>query len=107
MERRIIEASIRRRVPLPDIIENAPEILLGLEVYYEAFLELDTCRTVGMSAGRIPWTAIDRYAERHGFTGDGFDYLLHMIRAMDDAFLKYSRDKAAKDKPPEPTADGQ
>lgn len=93
MERRIIEAAIRRRQPLPDAIADAPELYAGLEVYYEAFIELSTCRDHGMGIGPIPWTAVDRYAERHGFRGDGFSYLLKMVRAMDDAFIKHMKQK--------------
>lgn len=93
MERRIIEAAIRRRQPLPDAIMDAPELYAGLEAYYEAFIELSTCRDHGMGVGPIPWTAVDRYAERHGFRGDGFFYLLKMVRALDDAFLKHQRQK--------------
>ena len=75
------------------MIANAPALLPGLETYYEAFVELSTDRPIGMGIGPIPWTAIDLYAWRHGFSGDGFDYLLYMVRALDDAFLAYSRAK--------------
>lgn len=93
MEQRIIEAAVRRRQPLPDVIANAPELLLGLDAYFEAFVELSTCRGLGMSAGPIPWTAIDRYAQRHGYSDEGFDYLVRMVRAMDEVFLAHSRRK--------------
>ena len=46
-----------------------------------------------MTAGRIPFTAIDRYAERHGF--EDFDLLEFVIREMDSEFL-------ATGKTPEP-----
>lgn len=95
MEQRIIEAAIRRRQPLPDVIANAPELLLGLDTYYEAFVELSTCRT---DLGPIPWTAVDRYAERHSFEGESFLYLLKMIRAMDDVFIKHMRAKLDKER---------
>jgi hypothetical protein len=81
MEQRIIEAAVRRRQPLPDVIANAPEIHMGLEAYYEAFMDLSTSRGVGMALGPIPWTAVDRYAERHGYTGEGFRYLWQMPSA--------------------------
>ncbi len=96
MEKRIIEAAVRRRQPLPDVIANAPELLLGLDSYFEAFVELSTCRGLGMASGPIPWTAVDRYAERHGYSGEGFEYLLQMIRAMDEAFLEHSRKNSQK-----------
>lgn len=50
-----------------------------------------------MGVGPIPWTAIDRYAERYGFHGDGFGYLLKMVRALDDAFLRHQKQKHAEE----------
>lgn len=70
---------------------------MGLEMYYEAFTELSTCRQQGMGLGPIPWTAIDQYALRHGFEGDGFQYLVRMVRALDDVFLAHSRKKAKEE----------
>lgn len=63
-------------------------------MYYEAFTELSTCRSVGFGTGPIPWTAINQYGTRHGFDGEGFEYLVRMVRALDDAFLAYSYKKA-------------
>lgn len=48
--------------------------------------------------GPIPWTAIDAYAFRHGYEGEGFDYLLKMVRALDDCFVAYMVNRK-KDKP--------
>lgn len=92
-EKLLIEAAIRRHQPLPDVIINAPQLLSGLEMYYEAFIELSTCRNTGFGAGPIPWTAIDRYGDRHGFSGEGFEYLVLMVRACDNAFLAYTQRK--------------
>lgn len=63
-------------------------------MYYEAFTELSTCRSVGFGTGPILWTAINQYGMRHGFVGEGFEYLVRMVRALDDAFLAYSHKKA-------------
>lgn len=38
-----------------------------------------------MSAGPIPWTAIDRYAEKYGIDGDAFEKLVEWIGMMDSA----------------------
>jgi hypothetical protein len=38
-----------------------------------------------MDTGPIPWTAIDRYAERYGLDGDAFERLSLWIRMMDRA----------------------
>lgn len=90
---------------------HAPELKSYQVPYWEAFEELDTCRGYyGMAGvpGRIPWTAICRYADKHGFAGESFDDLVTIVRAMDDGFLAHTRDQAPK--PNEagtvPTTDG-
>ena len=60
---------------------------------WAAFGELHTCRGIGMEAGPIPWTAIDRYAERHGIEGDDFEEFLILVRAMDDEYREATRPK--------------
>lgn len=42
-----------------------------------------------MDRGPIPWSSIDRFAERYGFIGDDFDRLCFLIRSMDRAYLDY------------------
>lgn len=74
---------------LPDKIKGAPEILPGLEIYYEAFTELSACRQSGMGIGAIPWTALDRWAERYGLTEEEFERLAIYIRMMDAEYIKY------------------
>ncbi|MGZ9568242.1 phage tail assembly chaperone [Alcaligenes nematophilus] len=53
--------------------------------YWRAFNELSTERQAGMVAGPIPWSAIERYAERNpGLDPDTF---LLLMREMDDVYL--------------------
>lgn len=62
-----------------------------LQFTWSAFWDLNTDRPVGMGVGPIPFTAIDRYADRYGIEGlDAFDALRELIRAMDDAYLTWS-----------------
>lgn len=77
---------------IPDRIKNAPILLPGLQFYYQAFLDLSTCRSLGMAEGPIPWDAINIYAERHVLVEDDYDRFFTLIRAMDVAYLDY-RDK--------------
>lgn len=62
-----------------------------LEPVYLAFLELGTCR----GEGYIPWTAIHQYASFYGYaeTEESFTRFLSLIRAMDNAYIKYVNDK--------------
>lgn len=66
----------------------APESVEWIWIAYRA---LETCRSIGMAWGPIPWTAIDRYAERYGIHGDTFERLNFWIRMMDAASLEDER----------------
>lgn len=94
-EAQILEACYTRGVPPPESIQNAPELLGGLSLYYEAFFDLDTCRSEG--GGRIPWTAMETYAARLGIEdGDDFDRFVYLIREMDQECLGVLKSKANK-----------
>lgn len=69
---------------------------MGLELFFEAFMELHTCRG-GMNDGPIPWTAVDQYCTRHGFSDDLYEDVLYHVRAVDDAW----RDHVLKKPEPE------
>src|SRR5262249_1598149 len=68
-----------------------PEAHLALE--WEAFAQLSTDRPVGLSRGAIPWSSIDGYAARFSIAGDESGRFARLIRAMDEAYLAYFRDK--------------
>lgn len=85
---------MRNKLPIPLTIANPPEVLPGLEPYYQAFLELSTCRSVGFGVGPIPWTAIDAYARRSQLFDEDFDYFHGLIKRLDSAYIKYSDEKA-------------
>ncbi|MGE0722824.1 MAG: hypothetical protein AB7O45_00540 [Alphaproteobacteria bacterium] len=60
-----------------------------------------------MGTGPIPWTAIDRYAERNGITDpDDLEEFVELVTAMDHAYLEHAakdaeqKAKAAKAKAP-------
>lgn len=72
---------------MPEAFRDAPVLYMGLADYYTAFWKLDSDRPIGMVAGRIPWTSIDRYAQRFTITGWDFDRFERFIRAMDDAWI--------------------
>lgn len=75
-------------MPLPDHLVR-PLLSDEAEIYHEAFMELSSDRQTGYVAGPIPFTAIDRYAERFGFSDpDEFRTLLDMIRVQDAEFRR-------------------
>lgn len=64
----------------------------------EAFADLSTCRDLGMGVGPIPWTAIDRYAERAELTRPAGRVLATCIRALDRAYLADAADSMEKER---------
>lgn len=98
-ERQIIEASLKRTGTLPDAIANAPELLPGLELYLEAFYDLNGDRSYGFSPGPIPRRAIRQYAEEIGMDDfDDFQRFAYIIKEIDAAYLKHLDEKINKGK---------
>lgn len=96
VEAKIIELARQTNQPLPDKIANKPVLRTGLHIYYRAFWECSTDRTVGMAEGPIPWTAINQWAIRYGFHHDEFDRLVLLLKAMDSAYIEERAKQHAK-----------
>lgn len=95
-EEKLVEQMIRDGIELPDHLKNAPSLLVGLELFYNAFQELTTCRQLGMSLGPIPWTAIDVYCIRYSLEGDQRDDVFFHVENLDDEYRNEVEKKAAK-----------
>lgn len=92
-EKKIIETCYKERLPLPDRIRDAPQLFLGLEIYYGAFFDLTTSRG-GFGDGPISWKTIEEYARLNDFSEDQKDDLHYYIAKMDETFMeKRRRDK--------------
>ena len=92
-EQRIIRECYARKKALPERIQNAPNLLMGLELYFQAFVELNTSRSTGWSAGPIPSWCISEYADRLELSEEETEDLHYHIRMMDQEFLKYTARK--------------
>lgn len=57
----------------------------GLDCWYEDFWRLSTERQIGMGAGPIPASAIDRHVA--GWSYEDADAFEHCIRRMDEVYL--------------------
>lgn len=76
-------------------LRNRPDPL-GYGWLMQAFLQLSTCRSIGFSIGRIPWTATEEWARAHQLHV-GEKWVLHeVIAAMDNVFIEYHQKKASK-----------
>lgn len=99
VEQNIIQQCMRERLPLPERIQNAAQIELGLELYYGAFFDLHTCRPLGMAEGAIRWMDIHDYCDRLGVSEDQREDMHYHIRVMDNAYLEW-RGKKVKEATP-------
>lgn len=70
---------------LPETAQDKrPSLLPGLDIYLNAYNELQSDRSIGMAAGPIPWYSLIRWAEFHGMTDpDDVDVLIRYVRAME------------------------
>jgi hypothetical protein len=92
-ETRILEDCYRNNRPLPRSIQEAPELLPGLSLYYGAYIELQSCRKDGFSTGRVPWTEVQRYAVWSEFSAEQIEDLHHYVREMDAAYLDWAEEE--------------
>lgn len=94
----IIRQLIKDGKPLPEWYTNAPTLPSSLNLYLQAFFDLDSERSYGFGPGPIPWGAIAGYASIYKFDEEQSANLVYYIKRMDAAFLKYQRDKTDKEK---------
>jgi hypothetical protein len=89
-EQSILRQHVRDGTPLPNAIANAPELEIGLHLYYVIFFELMSCRSLGQgSEGPIWWTAIDSFCNRNHIHGEQREDVFHHINELDKEYLKY------------------
>jgi hypothetical protein len=81
---------MRSKLPLPRAIANAPQLEWDLELYWEAYTDLSTCRPASFSSVLpLPWTAVVDYAAVNGFDYEQTQSLVFFCRRMDNEFLKW------------------
>lgn len=81
---------MKRGVPPPDFIVNAPTVDIPALMYIEAFYTLSTCRAYAGMAGvptDIPWLAIRAYSDMMGLDGEEAVRFAKIISALDVWYL--------------------
>lgn len=76
-------------------MQNRPKLGMGLELYMDAFLELDTDRDIGFGLGPIPWSSMHTYALAHGLDGEEYHNFMFLVRQLDSAYIKHRQSKEA------------
>lgn len=94
VEQTIISQCMRENLPLPDKIQNAPDLLPGLELYYLAFMELSDSRSMGMSLGPISWKVIHDYCVAIGLDTDQTEEMHYHLKQLDMCYLEHHRSKS-------------
>lgn len=89
MEQQILEQCAREGLALPDSIQNAPTLWPGLALFFVAFIDLTTCRAMGMGEGPIPWLAVNAYCDAKRIYGDQRADMLYHVGSLDRTYLKY------------------
>ena len=84
----VVESAILRQIKrfggkTPERVNNKPKLSPGLQVFVDAFYDLDTERSLS-DLQPIPWSKTMAYADRYGLNESD---LWYFIREADNAFL--------------------
>ncbi len=93
IEQNIAKQAFRAGAPMPDRIANAPTLQIGLQLYLQAFFDLDAERSHAMAVTPIPWTSICAYAFAHNLDDEQREDLLFLVRRLDNAHMERLRKK--------------
>ncbi len=93
VEQSIAKQAMRQGQPMPDRIANAPELVIGSELFLTAFFDLDSERSHATAPTAIPWSSILEYAIVYDFDEEQTEDLLFLIKKMDAAHLKRLQDR--------------
>lgn len=77
----------------PKALQDRPEVFEHLQFVWSAWWSLHADRPIGWGAvGDIPFTAMDRYADRYGIVDiDAFERFTALIDAMDGAYRDWTQ----------------
>lgn len=92
-EQTIAKQAVRAGQPIPERIANAPELQPGLQLYMQAFFDLDSERSHAMGLVVIPWSSIAAYASAFEFDEEQTEDLFYFVRKMDTEHLKKLAEK--------------
>lgn len=92
-EKSILLQCAREGLPLPERIQNAPELFMGNDIFFDAFWSLHVSRNIGMDIGPISWFDIRKYCLIHEYDEDLTESMHHIISGMDQAYLDWVREK--------------
>lgn len=100
VEKNLVKQAKRAGRPIPERIKNKPRLLTGLDIYLDAFFDLEHERPWIAGEVVIPlpisWTTMHTYAAAHGFIGEIYENFMFFMREMDSAYLQHLNKKARR-----------
>lgn len=78
---------------MPKALLERPALLPGLDFYFNAYIDLQNDRPMGMAIGPIPWSSIVTFAQIHSLDLDDLHELNHLIRKMEQADREHDEKK--------------
>lgn len=93
-EAKIIQECLKFNLPLPAPIRDAPELNLGLELYFTGFLDLSSERQTGMGLCSIPLMRIYEYCLVNGIDGDQRQDFIWFIQRIDAKYIERAQRRA-------------
>lgn len=70
------------------ILRSAPRMDDGLAAMTRAYVQLSTCRAIGMGIGPIPWDRMLEWARHHGLDHDATEHLIEVLMLVDAETLR-------------------
>jgi len=80
-------------MPVPRSIREAPTLLMGNELFYLGFMDLTSCRSIGMALGPISLLSILEYCKIHEIVGDQREDFVWVIQKLDHFYIKWVSEK--------------
>lgn len=78
-------------------MQEAPDLHMGLEFYFQAFFEISGDRPIGFGMGPIPYLSLHQYARLNGIDNEeDLEDFIYFLREMDQEFLAYNQEEAAR-----------
>lgn len=59
-----------------------------------AYVQLSTCRSIGMDIGPIPWTAAELWCRLNNVTGAAARHLIDVVLLVDGDYMSKLREKS-------------
>lgn len=88
IEQTIAKQAMRSGNPLPDRIANAPELMVGLQLYLTAFFDLDSERSHAMAPTAIPRSRVSDYCRAYELDEEQTEDMHFFIQRLDNMHLK-------------------